>query len=104
MRKFFRSWLHDESADHAPTDAVGLIAAERRSQIVEKGYTPEHDDRHGAGEFARAAEAYLRGDSFSGRTSWPWNPESFKPSTRVRDLVKAGALIAAEIDRLQRRG
>jgi hypothetical protein len=36
--------------------------------------------------------------------TWPWAPGTFKPSPedRVRELVKAGALIAAEIDRLRR--
>ena len=33
---------------------------------------------------------------------WPWEPEAWKPTYPVRDLVKAGALIAAEIDRLER--
>jgi hypothetical protein len=35
---------------------------------------------------------------------WPFAPERWKPSpsNRIRELVKAGALIAAEIDRLQR--
>jgi hypothetical protein len=34
---------------------------------------------------------------------WPWGTSWFKPSgDDIRDLVKAGALIAAEIDRLQR--
>ena len=34
---------------------------------------------------------------------WPWRNEDWKPSNdRVVNLVKAGALIAAEIDRLER--
>jgi hypothetical protein len=34
---------------------------------------------------------------------WPWDEKWWKPSTNpIRNLVKAGALIAAEIDRLQR--
>lgn len=33
---------------------------------------------------------------------WPWGTQSFKPTNSIRDLTKAGALIAAEIDRLQR--
>jgi len=36
-------------------------------------------------------------------TSWPWDEEWWKPDNdAVRNLAKAGALIAAEIDRLQR--
>jgi hypothetical protein len=32
---------------------------------------------------------------------WPWSFEWWKPKDRIRNLVRAGALIAAEIDRLQ---
>ena len=35
------------------------------------------------------------------KRTWPWEQESFKPTTDIRDLIKAGALIAAAIDRLQ---
>jgi len=36
--------------------------------------------------------------------NWPWEDRFWKPTPndRVRELVKAGALIAAEIDRVQR--
>ena len=36
--------------------------------------------------------------------TWPWDESWFKPTPddRIRELVKAGALILAEIDRLQR--
>lgn len=35
---------------------------------------------------------------------WPWEPEAWNPSEdRVRNLVKAAALIVAEISRLRRR-
>jgi hypothetical protein len=34
---------------------------------------------------------------------WPWSGMDWRPSAdRVRELAKAGALIAAEIDRLNR--
>ena len=33
---------------------------------------------------------------------WPWDPHWFKTSSRRRDLIKAGALILAEIERLDR--
>jgi hypothetical protein len=33
---------------------------------------------------------------------WPWAPELWKPANARRDLVKAGALILAEIERLDR--
>jgi len=91
-----------------------LIAAERERQVSEEGWTPEHDDGHTNGEIALAAARYaeVAGRPWSSPTgvpngatpmAWPWKPEQFKPTGyAVRDLVKAGALIAAEIDRLQR--
>lgn len=104
--------------DEAVTTASGaeLIAAERRRQVVAEGWTPEHDDAHTTGDLVAAAVAYAVHDQdphwvqrpLWGHNPppmmWPWNRSWWKPSDDpVRNLVKAGALIAAEIDRLQRR-
>lgn len=81
-----------------------LIAVERQRQVEQEGWTPEHDDGHDRGQIAKAATAYLyhaRGLTLTKR-EWPWEWEAWKPSDPIRSLVKAGALIAAEIDRLQR--
>lgn len=78
------------------------IAAERRRQIEEKGYDAGHDAGHAEGDLTSAAMAYLcaaTNREAEGRAFWPWM-DGFKPSTVVRDLEKAGALLAAEIDRL----
>ncbi len=81
-----------------------LIAAERERQITAEGWTPEHDDSHVLKELVYAAICYASkaaGKPFAS-VGWPW-PSWWKPSRDpVRNLVKAGALIAAEIDRLQR--
>lgn len=88
---------------------VGLIGDERVRQIEEEGWTPEHDAEHDAGELLSAAACYLflcifPPHSVSGSPpqmwpdNWRWNPSD----DPVRNLVKAGALIAAEIDRLKR--
>lgn len=86
---------------------IDLIAAERRRQVEQEGWTPDHDTEHVRGELADAAAIYIahvqygmHGDHlFSWRTAaHGWikdDPDS------VRMLVKAGALIAAEIDRLK---
>lgn len=81
-----------------------LIAKERERQIAQEGWTPEHDDTHDDGEIAFAAIAYIQvSNGYSKNAAeWPWDEEWFKVSDPVRNLVKAGALIAAEIDRLQR--
>lgn len=74
---------------------VERIAAERERQRQQWG--DAHDDQHDQCELAQAASAYLGNDD-----SWPW-ADDFKPSLHpVRDLEKAGALIAAELDRLSR--
>ena len=84
---------------------VELIAAERTRQIEVEGFTLEHDHQHDEGAIAAAAACYAlynwsRTDSVR---LWPWDWECWKPSDdHIRNLVKAGALIAAEIDRLQR--
>ncbi len=83
-----------------------LIATERRRQIKVEGWTARHDDGHAYGELALAAQCYAESELRKGgdpERAWPWNLEWWKPSNDpIRNLVKAGALIAAEIDRLQR--
>lgn len=110
-------------------NAIQLVEEERQRQISQEGWTPEHDDTHKDGSLARAACAYawpIGGSIFSERGLtitmerqwfWPWPIEQFKgrhgfeaelqtkeqrESSRLRDLVKAGALVVAEIERLQR--
>ncbi len=85
-------------------DGVALIAAERRRQVRAEDWTPVHDDTHTRGELARAAACYaLQHTTVSGRAiRWPWDKSWWKPKNPIRDLTRAGALIAAEIDRLRR--
>lgn len=84
-----------------------LIAVERQRQIEVEGWTIEHDAAHENDDLARAAACYALPDRDRGNwiryDFWPWEERYWKPSPadRVRELVKAGALIAAEIDRLQ---
>lgn len=97
------------------------IAVERERQVGQEGWTAEHDDTHGNGDMAMAAACYaaaacyerlyVRGDAHTSDTvftdPWPrdWEDKRRKHpnrASRIRMLVKAGALLAAEIDRLQR--
>jgi hypothetical protein len=92
--------------------ALQLIAQERAEQLTREGWTSAHDDEHAAGELAQAAAVYAytaahqaMGDTgpFSADpTLWPWEPGTYKPKDQLRNLVRAGALIVAEIERLQR--
>lgn len=92
--------------------AAHAVIFERQRQIEQEGWTPEHDDQHGSGELAEAAACYAEAsadpegsdvplDSLCGH--WPWSVKWWKPSKdRRRNLIKAGALILAEIERLDR--
>ncbi|KVX33434.1 hypothetical protein WT32_02500 [Burkholderia anthina] len=85
------------------TQAVRDVIAERRRQVDQEGWTPQHDDEHANGELATAAGAYaLFNDSAPAPFFWPWDASWWKPTGRRRNLVKAGALILAEIERLDR--
>lgn len=87
---------------------VEQIAVERQRQIDAEGWTAEHDDQHTRSELAIAAGVYAMPYNGSWKiATWPWHHRTLKirPLTaegRIRELVKAGALIAAEIDRLER--
>ena len=102
------AWLSGVQPNPAngQTRAVRDVIAERRRQIEVEGWAPEHDDRHGAHELAEAAACYCL--SSAGKpfdyfeTMWPWERWWFKVSGPRRDLVKAGALVLAEIERLDR--
>lgn len=78
-------------------EGLSMIGKERIRQIEQKGYSYEHDMEHLPKNFVYAAQAYLTRDE----ELWPWELKYFKPSKNmVRNLEKAGALIAAAIDRI----
>lgn len=108
---------------------VAEIAAERERQVSAEGFDTEHDDDHDRGELALAAACYAtpillyKQDDFANAVHfvdpWPWDGEwdrrpyhgnSVEPNKKLntkerrRQLVKAAALIVAEIERLDRRG
>lgn len=80
-------------------DGVGRIAQERKRQVTEEGWTPEHDAHH-VHELTDAALSYvLAARDEDWLYYWPRMREDFKGGTPIRCLEKAGALLAAEIDR-----
>lgn len=94
------------NAARPETQAAADVLAERRRQVEVAGWTPEHDNCHDKGEMARAAGCYaiLAGGMDPPVTRvWPWSREWWKPAGSRRMLVKAGALILAEIERQDRR-
>ena len=92
------------SAPAATEEGAALIAAERQRQIEVEGWTPEHDAVHTDGELVEAAIAYAVaaiGLTVSAEADWwPWDLEWWKPKDTRSNLIRAGALIAAELDRL----
>jgi len=90
---------------------VQLIADERKRQVEKEGYVAAHDDQHTNGELAIAGSIYASPARLrffllykTSPLNWPFDDGEYKPvpQDRVKELVKAGALIAAEIDRLLR--
>ncbi|MFP8739184.1 MULTISPECIES: ead/Ea22-like family protein [Enterobacter cloacae complex] len=81
------------------------VISERQRQRAVEGWTSEHDDAYQNSELADAAACYAinaHNQGFSTPAHWPWAPDWWKQSGPRRDLVKAGALILAEIERIDR--
>lgn len=92
---------------------IELIAEERKRQLLIEGYTDQHDRCHDESELAKMAACYALPEETRDLYPCPWrkNVPSFYPRfdieywkptpyDRIRELAKAGALIAAEIDRI----
>lgn len=82
---------------------VERIANERRRQLDVLGWNDEHDDEHVDEELAHAAAYYAIPVTARSGDMWPWRSPPPPSGDRIHELEKAGALIAAEIDRLTRR-
>lgn len=85
---------------------IELIAEERQRQISQEGWTPEHDRDHDKAELYFAAMCYFVAPQHSfpaGRppSGWPWAKYHWKPKGARRNCEIAGALVQAEIDRLE---
>lgn len=84
-------------------DALELIAIERHEQLFAHGYTPETDQQYKSNELLFGALAYLNTAIYGkgvGEEDWPFRRDTFKPSEDdEKNLVKAAAMIAAELDR-----
>lgn len=105
--------------DQCSVFALVDIAEERVRQVEGEGWTPEHDDHHthremaaAAGCYAIAAYAPTEGNcsywdevnqcAETVRALWPWDWKWWKPKSRHRNQVKAGALLVAELARWMR--
>jgi hypothetical protein len=100
--------MKNTTSPKVDTPAEKLIAAERARQQTVEGWTAEHDDKHDRGELGIAALSYYAASPLGYQTRgdppviWPWAKSWFKPAGHVGNCIKAGALIRAERDRLDR--
>jgi hypothetical protein len=85
------------------------IDTERKRQIQEKRWTFEHDDLHTDRSLSLAAKCYEQNARLMATYEpgivpqhWPWHRDEWNPKTAERDLIRAGALYQAEIERLIR--
>lgn len=97
--------------------ASKLTYDERERQKKVEKWSEDHDDNHIEGELGIAALCYeqlpserdLPGGDIYLQTAmpnnWPWGDDWWKPSPddRLKELVKAGGLYRAEMERLQRK-
>ena len=87
--------------------AVADVLAERRRGADYYGWTPAKNDAFRVGELAAAAACYCHPEPCMDDTkgvpfSWPWHRKMWQPTDRRANLVKAAALILAEIERIDR--
>lgn len=106
-------WISEECANELAATLlvmtpVGDVMRERHRQVTAEGWTPQHDDAHTDGCLAQAAACYaanasgMAGRGYGPAPYWPFDHEWWKPKDKRRDLVRAAALIIAEIERLDR--
>lgn len=88
--------------------AMVAIQQERIRQMAVEGFTSDKDDLLGEGILREAARCYFEavpdGDLVDvPPLTWPFDDEAWKPKDRRRNLVRAGAFIMADRDRLIRK-
>lgn len=89
--------------------AIKDVIDERQRQISKEGHTTEDDDKYGDScQLLHAAACYLQNAiksvaSIICPSSWPWHARFWKPKSPRQDLVRAAALIIAEIERIDRK-
>ena len=95
---------------------IERFAKERARQKQVEEYSTEHDDEYENGELLGAAICYSTYALYQGggrlsdphlsdaiEAYWPWPEQFWKPAdTPMRNLEKAGALLAAHVDLLER--
>ena len=94
--------MNKEISNQCISEAAADVITERMRQQQEEGYTVEQDDTYTGCELAAAAICYIEPMEAENYYPADWHDSSFKVADYRRNLVKAGALIIAEIERLDR--
>ncbi|MCJ9696913.1 hypothetical protein MOV76_35715 [Rhizobium sp. PRIMUS64] len=91
------------------SEAMIDVVLERARQVSGEGFSLAKDDAYRDDELVRAGVSYamqamapLMHGSVPPEPLWPWNRGWWKPKGRRRDLVRAAALLIAEIERIDR--
>jgi hypothetical protein len=102
---------HEEGVSGASRAALDTLGERARQRRLE-GYDDLHDDAHDDFSLLKAALAYGEDALLQGTTghsftetappSWPWDEGDWKPKNLRRMLVIMGALVIAEMERLDR--
>lgn len=92
-------------------NGIEIIAEARRHQLEDEGFTVQRDLQYVEHELPCAAVSYALAHvakdlgidaTIPPENLWPWDKSWWRPShDPIDNLAKAGALIAAEIDRIQ---
>jgi len=109
---------NNEEKSIVVTKAITDILDERERQKSQEGYKNEHDDLYEQNELSRAAGSYA---NYAANCSslheshpslyqrqvapdnWPFDKVYWKPKSPRQDLVRAAALLIAEIERIDRK-
>ncbi|AET95460.1 hypothetical protein BYI23_E002990 (plasmid) [Burkholderia sp. YI23] len=101
LRPADASRFSDDSRVHAGS-STDLIAQELAAHRM-RGFTIESDAALEDGELVKLAACFLFGDTKWVVGAWPheWSESLLSDKSRIKQLVAAGALIAAEIEHLK---
>jgi hypothetical protein len=102
-----------EQHNVATTFAQRDVLRERSEQGTREGFGPAHDDAHRPGVLSKAAAAYAlaASDELTGGAGgffrmpsrmWPFSMTWWKPKNPRTAMVKAAALLIAEIEKIDR--
>lgn len=110
--------MSNEQLSNSPSQAIVDVLNERQRQIEKEGYSTAKDDLYVSNELVRGGAGYVNhvvGRSWTYNKEmpevyqneevpefWPWADNFWKPKSPREDLVRAAALLIAEIERIDR--